>query len=132
MPVSHSIRRRYSFEAAHFLPLVPDGHKCKRMHGHNYEFEVVVSGQLDKRGWVLDFWDLDAIVNPIVERLDHRLLNEIEGLENPTAEVIAAWLMTRIDKAVRALAGSKAALRGVAGVYVYETKDAIAECLNLA
>lgn len=90
----------YSFEAAHQLPNLPDGHKCKRLHGHNYSLEVIVSGVIDERGFVIDYAELDAAVQPIVDQLDHRFLNEIEGLENPTSEVMAMWFHKRIRDAL--------------------------------
>jgi 6-pyruvoyltetrahydropterin/6-carboxytetrahydropterin synthase len=93
-----SVTRRYRFAAAHFLPLVRDGHKCKRMHGHNYEFEVTLQSEVVDNGMLIDFWDLDAAVQPIIDQIDHRTLNDIEGLENPTAENIAGWLLVRIDE----------------------------------
>lgn len=83
----------FRFEAAHFLPNVPEGHKCRRIHGHSFRGEVAVRGPLDPvLGWVMDFADLKAAVEPLVHRLDHYLLNEIPGLENPTSEVLAVWI----------------------------------------
>ena len=90
------IGRAYRFESAHRLPHLPDGHRCKRLHGHNYRVEVVVRGRLDRRGFVRDFAEIDAEVRPLLDLVDHRLLNEVEGLENPTAELIAAWFFERI------------------------------------
>jgi 6-pyruvoyltetrahydropterin/6-carboxytetrahydropterin synthase len=90
------IGRTYRFESAHHLPLLPDGHKCKNMHGHNYRMEVIVRGALDERGFVKDFAEIDSEVMPLIKKIDHRLLNDVEGLENPTAEVIAAWFFQRI------------------------------------
>lgn len=93
------IGRTYRFEAAHFLPCVPDGHKCKNMHGHNYRIEVVIACEtLDERGFVMDFAEVDAEVMPLIEQVDHRVLNDVEGLENPTAEIIAAWFLQRIER----------------------------------
>lgn len=94
------IAKEYSFEAAHMLPKVPDGHKCKRLHGHNYKVEVEFRGEIaPKDGFCgnLDFADIDAQVKPIIDRLDHQYLNEIEGLDNPTAENIAAYLLREIN-----------------------------------
>lgn len=86
------LTRSYRFEAAHFLPKVPAGHKCARMHGHSYLVEVVVEGEVDpERGWVMDFAEIDERAHPLVKRLDHQVLNEIEGLANPTSELLAAW-----------------------------------------
>jgi 6-pyruvoyltetrahydropterin/6-carboxytetrahydropterin synthase len=83
----------FRFEAAHYLPNVPDGHKCRRMHGHSFRGEVALRGEIDARtGWIMDFADLKRVIDPVVSRLDHYLLNEIEGLENPTSEVLAIWL----------------------------------------
>jgi 6-pyruvoyltetrahydropterin/6-carboxytetrahydropterin synthase len=87
----------FRFEAAHFLPNVPDGHKCRRIHGHSFKGEVAVRGPVDPLlGWVMDFADLKAVVDPIVNRLDHYLLNEIDGLANPTSEVLAVWIFDRL------------------------------------
>jgi 6-pyruvoyltetrahydropterin/6-carboxytetrahydropterin synthase len=94
----------FRFEAAHFLPNVPDGHKCRRIHGHSFKGEVAVRGPLDpKLGWVIDFADLRHAVDPIVDRLDHYLLNEIEGLENPTAELLAIWIWRQLEGKVPGL-----------------------------
>ncbi|AGK58017.1 hypothetical protein HYPDE_31713 [Hyphomicrobium denitrificans 1NES1] len=97
----------YSFEAAHFLPKVPEGHKCRRLHGHNYRVDVTVAGGLDARGFVLDYAELDAVVQPIIDELDHRCLNDIPGLDNPTSEILALWLRDRIAKK----AGAKPTIR---------------------
>jgi 6-pyruvoyltetrahydropterin/6-carboxytetrahydropterin synthase len=87
----------FRFEAAHYLPLVPEGHKCRRMHGHSFRGEVAVRGAIDPAtGWVMDFAELKAAVNPLVKRLDHYLLNEIEGLENPTSEVLSVWIWKQL------------------------------------
>ena len=95
----------YHFEAAHFLPNVADGHKCKRMHGHSYTVVVTVEGEVDPAmGWVIDFGDIDVVVGPVIAGLDHRLLNELPGLANPTCELLAAWLWNRIKPALPILA----------------------------
>lgn len=91
-----TIGNKYEFIAGHFLPKVPPGHKCARQHGHNYEVEIVLTGEVEENGFVIDFYDLDAIIKPILDRLDHRNLNDIAGLENPTAENIAHWFRQEI------------------------------------
>jgi 6-pyruvoyltetrahydropterin/6-carboxytetrahydropterin synthase len=97
--------KEFTFEAAHRLPHVPEGHKCARLHGHSFRVEVHVRGDLDPRlGWVMDFADVKAAVKPVIDRLDHYYLNEIEGLENPTSEVLARWLWTRIHPSLPGLA----------------------------
>jgi 6-pyruvoyltetrahydropterin/6-carboxytetrahydropterin synthase len=94
----------FRFEAAHWLPNVPEGHKCRRMHGHSFRGEVAVRGEIDPQtGWVIDFAELRRAVDPIVLRLDHYLLNEIEGLENPTAERLAVWIWQQVAPALPSL-----------------------------
>lgn len=92
------LERCYRVEAAHRLPRVPDGHPCARLHGHSYAIWIAVAGPVDEAtGWVLDFHDLDRICDPIVGELDHRCLNDVPGLENPTVELIARWLWLRLE-----------------------------------
>lgn len=96
-----TIEKTFSFDSAHFLPRVPEGHKCRRMHGHTYSVTVRVrSESLDDVGMVLDYGELSKAAKPLVEELDHRVLNEIEGLENPTAEVISRWIYERLKVAL--------------------------------
>jgi len=89
--------KRFKFEAAHFLPKVPEGHKCKRLHGHSYGVILYLKGPYDaEKGWVVDFSEIKQIFAPILETLDHQLLNEIEGLENPTSEALAIWIWNKL------------------------------------
>jgi 6-pyruvoyltetrahydropterin/6-carboxytetrahydropterin synthase len=107
--------REYRFESAHLLPRVPEGHKCRRLHGHSFKIEVAIAGPIDREtGWLLDFADIDQVVRPVVEELDHRYLNEIEGLENPTSEILARWLWHRVAPG----------LPGLTAVIVHETCNA--------
>lgn len=99
------LERSYRFEAAHFLPRVPPGHKCARMHGHSYAIEVVIEGEVDpERGWVMDFAEIDEHVGPLMRQLDHQVLNEIAGLANPTSELLAVWLWQKLAPALTGLA----------------------------
>lgn len=92
------IFREFTFEAAHRLPNVPDGHKCARLHGHSYRVAVHVSGDVEPdAGWVMDFGEIKKAVAPIIDQLDHYYLNEIPGLENPTSELLAKWIWQRVD-----------------------------------
>lgn len=89
--------KEFRFESAHHLPNVPEDHKCRRLHGHSYRITVTVSGEVDKAmGWLIDYGDIKAAFRPIRERLDHYYLNEIEGLQNPTSEVLAKWIWDRL------------------------------------
>jgi len=87
----------FSFEAAHRLPNVAPDHKCARLHGHSFNVRVTVTGPVDpKLGWVIDFADVKRAFAPLHDVLDHHYLNEVEGLENPTSEVLAMWLWKRL------------------------------------
>ena len=106
------IYKDFSFDSAHFLPHVPDGHKCKNMHGHTYKLRVFVKGVPHPHlGWVMDFKELKDIVNPIIDTLDHKLINDIEGLQNPTAENITIWIWNKI----------KPLLSNLSKIELYET-----------
>lgn len=91
------IYKEFAFDSAHFLPNVPDGHKCKNMHGHTYRLKVFVKGIPNPEyGWIMDFKELKDIVANIIDQLDHKLINDIPGLENPTAEHITLWIWNKI------------------------------------
>ncbi|TVQ31872.1 MAG: 6-carboxytetrahydropterin synthase QueD [Phycisphaeraceae bacterium] len=89
--------KSFGFEAAHFLPTFPDGHKCRRMHGHSFRVEVIVEGDVrPEDGYLVDYGVIKEAIEPVRKRLDHYLLNEIEGLENPTSELLAAWIWNHL------------------------------------
>jgi 6-pyruvoyltetrahydropterin/6-carboxytetrahydropterin synthase len=91
------LRKTFQFEAAHLLPNLPETHKCKRLHGHSFQAEVVVAGENDPAlGWVMDYAEISDAFRPLWEQLDHRYLNDIPGLENATSENIAIWLWDRL------------------------------------
>jgi 6-pyruvoyltetrahydropterin/6-carboxytetrahydropterin synthase len=99
------IYKEFKFDSAHWLPNVPPTHKCANMHGHTYTIEIHVEDEIDpKLGWVLDYNDLRKTVEPLIDQLDHQVLNEIDGLENPTAEHIALWFWSRIKPELTQLA----------------------------
>ncbi len=91
------IFKEFTFEAAHRLPHVPEGHKCARLHGHSFRVELHVRGPVDRAtGWVMDFADIKRAFQPLYDQLDHNYLNEIEGLANPTSEHLARWIWRRL------------------------------------
>jgi len=111
---SHTMKitQVFTFEAAHRLPNVPRTHRCYNLHGHSYRVELQVEGPVDPiTGFVVDFFDVETAFEPLLLQVDHRYLNEVDGLENPTAENIAVWIWDR----------TKALLPQVSRVIVYET-----------
>jgi 6-pyruvoyltetrahydropterin/6-carboxytetrahydropterin synthase len=92
--------REYTFEAAHMLPRVAADHKCARMHGHSYKVAITVEGDIDAdTGMVVDFAEIDAAVMPLLDgELDHRYLNDVAGLENPTVENLTIWVWQRLSE----------------------------------
>ena len=106
------IFKDFTVESAHFLPNAPEGHKCRRLHGHSFKIGIHVSGELSvDSGWVIDFGDISKAFAPLHAVLDHCLLNEVEGLSNPTSENISIWIWHRL----------KPALPGLCKVVVHET-----------
>jgi len=94
----------FQIEAAHWLPRVPPGHKCARLHGHSFRIEVHVRGEPGiESGWVMDFAEVKAAFAPLLEQLDHRCLNEVAGLENPTSERLATWIWAALKPTLPAL-----------------------------
>ena len=91
------IAKRFTFDAAHWLPNVPQDHKCKRLHGHTYSVEIVCSGPLDDRGFICDFSEIADSWRYIHDMIDHKCLNEVGGLENPTCENLASWIADRLS-----------------------------------
>jgi 6-pyruvoyltetrahydropterin/6-carboxytetrahydropterin synthase len=99
------IYKDFHFEAAHFLPTAPAGHPNSRVHGHSFRVRVTVAGEPDPTtGLVVHFEELEAALTDAREALDHRMLNEIEGLELPTLERISLWLWDRLHNRVPGLA----------------------------
>lgn len=95
--MSTEVYKEFQFEAAHRLPHVPADHKCARLHGHSFTVRIAVLGELDPHlGWVMDFADIKAAFEPLYEQLDHRYLNEIPELDNPTSERLARWIWDRL------------------------------------
>ncbi|MDX9911397.1 MAG: 6-carboxytetrahydropterin synthase QueD [Phycisphaerales bacterium] len=117
------IYKEFKFEAAHRLIGVPADHPCARIHGHSYRLVVYVRGRPDERvGWVQDFGEIKRVCQPLVDRLDHQYLNEIEGLEQSTAERIAQWFWRGIRPSLPGLDRIELKETATSGV-VYRGED---------
>jgi len=98
------IYKEFQFEAAHYLPSAPLGSPNARVHGHSFRARVSIDGVLGAdTGYVFHFDELGDAMAEAQEALDHRLLNEIDGLEAPTLERIAMWLWNRLQNRVPGL-----------------------------
>ena len=96
---STEVFKDFVIDCAHSLPFVPEGHKCRNVHGHTYKIRVCLKGELDPvLGWVEDFAVIKAAFEPLKELLDHRYINDVAGLENPTAENLAIWVWNKLRK----------------------------------
>ncbi len=95
------IFKKYYFDAAHFMPEFEKNHSYGKMHGHSFEVTVKLKGSICKKNkWVMDLEELDSYVKPEISKLDHSILNEVEGLEKPTSESIAKWLWLKLIKKI--------------------------------
>lgn len=107
--------KEFSFEASHSLPHLPEGHKCRRLHGHSYKVHVSVRGDVDPvTRFVVDYADIGDAWSPLYAMLDHHFVNEIPGLEISTSEALAEWIYRRL----------KVKLPGLYSVTVRETATA--------
>jgi len=92
------IQKTFGIEAAHRLPHVPPGHKCARLHGHSFRITLHVTGEVDPLlGWIVDFAELTRAFAPLHALLDHQYLNEVPGLDNPTSENLARFVLERVQ-----------------------------------
>jgi len=113
-----TLRKSFTVDAAHWLPRFPEGHKCRRLHGHTFRVDVIVRGQVNPdTGYLIDYADLKAAIGPVEDQLDHQLLNEVPGLANPTSENLARWIYDRLKPAIPELSA----------VRVHETATSMAE-----
>jgi len=92
-----TVWKEFRFDAAHQLDAGPGGDpRYRRVHGHSYQVEVWVRGPLTERGWVVDMGDLERRIEVARDALDHRMLNDVEGLGIPTMENIARFVWEKL------------------------------------
>ena len=89
----------YRIAFAHCLPTFPEGHKCRRVHGHVADIVITVEATHEGR-YAFDHGDFDLLALEVLGPLDHRMVNEIEGLEDGLAETLLAWIVARLHDAV--------------------------------
>lgn len=110
----HYVELAVSFrlEASHQLHRAPEDSVCRRLHGHSWVIDVHVAGAVDMdSGWLLDYHDIERAWVPVHDALDHRNLNDVAGLDNPTSELLAIWIWDRLA----------ASLPGLLKITVHET-----------
>ena len=91
------LSRNFKFEAAHKLPKVSKNHKCSKIHGHSFNVKITIRGNINPdKGWIIDYSCISNSFKPIYEKLDHKYLNNINGLENPTSELLALYIAKMI------------------------------------
>lgn len=99
------IYKEFLFEAAHYLPTAEPGTPNARIHGHSFRARIVVEGEPDEAtGYVFHFEELAKAMAETQDALDHRLLNDVDGLSRPTLERIAIWIWHRLANRVPGLA----------------------------
>jgi 6-pyruvoyltetrahydropterin/6-carboxytetrahydropterin synthase len=92
------ISKDFTFDAAHHFGHKDADHPFSRLHGHSFAGTVTLSGApASDSGMVRDFWEIEAEIKALRDQLDHRLLNDVEGLEHPSLEAIAIWVFERLD-----------------------------------
>ena len=92
------ITKAATFDAAHHFPNEPEGSIYRRIHGHSFTVEATVRPKVldEAHGWVADLAALDRALKAAAEELDHGMLNEKPGLEQPSLENLCLWFANRL------------------------------------
>lgn len=91
--MKYELKQHFHVESARFLPNLPKNHPCSSMHGHSFKIILRLIGDLDpKIGWVMDYHEISKAMEPLLQQIDHKVLNDVSGLENPTSELLAKWI----------------------------------------
>lgn len=93
------LKQQFQIESARFLTGLGPHHPCSQMHGHSFVIILTLRGPLDPiKGWVRDYHEISTIMKPLLDQLDHQVLNNVEGLKNPTSELLAVWIFDRASQ----------------------------------
>lgn len=96
------LKHQFRLESARFLPKLPQGHPCRQVHGHSFLVTLHLKSQdlHPELEWMIDFNDLKKLADPLMKSLDHKLLNEVPGLTNPTSENLAEFIFKKLKPTV--------------------------------
>lgn len=114
-----------SFAAGHYLRNYKG--KCENPHGHNYKVRVTLAGkELDAAGLLLDFKDLKDVMRPVIDRLDHQMINDLEPFTklNPSAENLAKYFFDETNNGLRKTTNGRVRVKDVV---VFETDSTTAK-----
>lgn len=110
-----TLTREFTFDAAQSVTCFPEGHKCRRVHGHGFKLRISVTGEVNPAtGLFYDHAEIKRQVRPLLDLVDHNYLNDVEGLENPTLENMLGWFWGKL----------KPVLPGLSEITIYETDRA--------
>jgi 6-pyruvoyltetrahydropterin/6-carboxytetrahydropterin synthase len=93
--MNFELKTQFRIESARFLPKLDKNHPCSRMHGHSFVISLRLVGAQTPVGWVRDYHEIESSMKPLLNQLDHRVLNEVPGLENPTSENLVQWIYSQ-------------------------------------
>ena len=96
--LTFEIEKDFQFEAAHYFGHADANDLFKKVHGHSFAGTVSIEGDAqEEKGWIRDLWKIEQIIKEVVAPLDHSLLNEVEGLDQPALEQIAKWIFEQLE-----------------------------------
>jgi 6-pyruvoyltetrahydropterin/6-carboxytetrahydropterin synthase len=94
------LKTQFRIESARFLPKLDKNHPCSRMHGHGFLITLRLVGSQTQVGWVRDYHEIESSMKPLIRQIDHQILNEVSGLENPTSENLCKWIFENAQKVI--------------------------------
>lgn len=95
--MKYMLKQHFQIESARHLPRLEKNHPCHRIHGHSFKITLILVGEKNtSQEWVIDYNEIVSKAQPWINQLDHQMLNNISGLENPTTENLCSWLYEKI------------------------------------